>query len=41
MVMKDPIGYYAALIRQSLNFPAAAWRQAISDAKQVRLVKNF
>jgi hypothetical protein len=33
--MMDPIGYFSALITGGMNFPAATFRTAISDAKNL------
>lgn len=41
MVLRDPIGYYAAILRDNFTFPANAWRDALSDAKGTSIHQGF
>jgi len=39
--MKDPVGYYAAILAEGLNLPNKAFREAVSDAKGTHVVKSL
>jgi len=39
--MKDPVGYYAAILADGLNLPNRAFREAVSDAKGTHMVKSL